>query len=148
MIVVDAKTAAHGDPPKVWAPGHAQEPSAVGMRLVEAANAAENGVPKWSEVSVVEHGMQGLRDRHVEILADEVDTEADHVRVARRLATTLCKWTEQKVTLGRDGTAAVVVAVWSDRFRTWPLASCSMIAWKGTQRASTMRVGRERLLKG
>ena len=52
------------------------------------------------------------------------------------------------MTLGGDGTAAVVVAVWSDRFRTWPLASCSMIAWKGTQNASKMRVGRERLLHG
>ena len=83
MIVVEAKTAAHGDPPNVWAPGDAQEPSAVGMRLVEAANAAENGVPRWGEVSVVEHGMQGRRDRHVEFLADEVDIEADHVRAWR-----------------------------------------------------------------
>ena len=55
--------------------------SAVGMRLVEAASAAGRGVPRWGERSVVEHGMQGLRDRHIR-------------------ATTLCRWTTQKVTVG------------------------------------------------
>ena len=51
---------------------------------------------------------------------------------------------EERVHVEQDGgTAAVVVAVWSDKFLTWRLASCSMIAWKGPQNASTMPVGRE-----
>ena len=50
---------------------------------------------------------------------------------------------EERVHVEQDGGTAAVVAVWSDKFRTWRLASCSMIAWKGPQNTSTMPVGSE-----
>ena len=192
MIVVEAKTAAHGDPPSVWAPGDAQEPSAACdssrppmPQKMECPGGAKsqslNTACKGAVIAMLKSWPMKLTSRRImcargETLghdAVQVDrTESDSGRGARSRAAPAAGLRSMPRTTTATRQFVVLLVDPSEITKVWaPVRNMStlsrmagprpsswqsgrtgsargMMAWKGTQRASTMRVGRERLLMG
>ena len=67
--------------PVVRAPGHAHEACAVGVSLVQSANAPRQRRVWWRDSGVNENSRDRVVDCHALVATDEVKVEAKHVRV-------------------------------------------------------------------